>query len=81
MIRTYRESAQTWYLLSLSIEILLETRERIPQEERKFQYTNALNSSLIINSAAMIEGAISSLLINHISNSDNYKTANKKTIP
>lgn len=78
MIRIYRENAQTWYLLSRGLKILKETREKVKVEDGRIdQDIYSLNSFIILNSAATVEGAITSLIINHVTRGSHYKTANR----
>ena len=80
MIRTLRETANTWHLLLKGVEIVKEHRDNLRnQKERRYQDIYSLNSILILNSAAAVEGCISGLLIKHVSNGQNYKYANQKT--
>lgn len=80
MIRTYRENAQTWYLLARGLKILKETREKVKVEEGRIdQDVYSLNSFIVLSSAATVEGAIKSLLINHVTRGSHYKAANRES--
>lgn len=76
MIRTLKETANTWHLLLKGVAIVKEHRDILrDQKETPYQDIYSLNSILILNSAAAVEGCISGLLIKHVSNGHNYKYA------
>lgn len=79
MIRTYRETAHTWYLIARGLDIIKDTRNTLKTNQENNQDINGLNSIIILSSASTVEGAISSLLINHISKGSRYKTANRNS--
>ena len=80
MIRTLRQTANTWHLLLRALQILKEHRDSLKTDpERRFQDIYSLNSILILNMAAAVEGSIAGLLIKHISYGQHYKNANHKT--
>ena len=80
MIRTSRQIANTWYLLVNSINLIFGLREQIAlTDKRLFNHDIlTLNLQLILNSAALIEGVIKSLLITHILKGNHYKNANNE---
>ena len=79
MIRTYRETANTWYYLAHSINLLLDIRKDFEKNADTHRSDiRTINLQLILNSAALIEGSISSVLIQHISEGENYKRANRE---
>ena len=79
MIRTYREIANTWYYLAHSINLLLDIRKDFEKNADTHRSDiRTINLQLILNSPALIEGSISSVLIQHISQGENYKRANRE---
>lgn len=80
MIRTLRQTANTWHLLLKALQIIKEHRDTLMTDpERLYQDIYSINSILILDIAATVEGSIAGLLVNHISNGQHYKEANKKT--
>jgi len=81
MIRTYREIANTWYYLAHSINFLLGIRNEIEKstDVKSKCDRRAINLLLVFNTAALIEGSISSVLIQHISLGESYKRANNES--
>lgn len=80
MIRTYREIANTWYFLAFSIDFLFDLRKALDEhsEIHSRNKIRTINLQLILNSAALIEGSISSVIIQHISQGEDYKRANRE---
>jgi len=80
MIRAYREIANTWYYLANSINLLLENRKGVEEktDAKSKSDLRTLNLLLILNTAALIEGSITSVLIQHISRGEYYKRANSE---
>jgi hypothetical protein len=75
MIRTNREYIQTWYLLIDTLNDLAINRNNIEKNPQKTSFkVGAINASILIHLAAIVEGAINSLLIKiHVS--QKYKNA------
>jgi hypothetical protein len=78
MIRTNTEYIQTWYLLVDTLHDLELKRNEIEKSPQKTDFKiAAINASMIIHIAAIVEGSISSLLINRIENNEGYKKAKR----
>lgn len=78
MIRTNTEYIQTWYLLVDTLHDLELKRNEIEKSPQKTEFKiAAINASMIIHIAAIVEGSVSSLLINKLENNEVYKKAKR----
>jgi hypothetical protein len=79
MIRSNTEFVPTWYLLIDIFNQMKTNRTSIPNLEQKTEFKiAAINASMIVHIAAIVEGSINSLLINKLTDNDNYKKANRE---
>lgn len=78
MILTARKNLKTHITLLRGIQCVMRLRNDIEKNDpANRRDIAALNAMIIINIAAAIEGAITTLLIQHITRGENYKEANR----
>lgn len=79
MIRTAKMHVCTWYLLIDTLNDLMEKRKCFEENVQKTEFKlAAINASIIIHIAAIVEGSITSLLFNKLDNSQDYKNAKRE---
>ena len=76
MIRSYTEFVPTWYLLIDTLKEIKKIRNEIESSGNQTDFKiAALNSSIMVHIAAIVEGSMNSLLIDKLENSREYKEA------
>ncbi len=76
MIRSYTEFVPTWYLFIDTLKELKKLRNEIKGLSWQTDFKiAALNSSMIVHIAAIVEGSMNSLLIDKLESSLEYKKA------
>jgi hypothetical protein len=79
MVRTNTHYIQIWYLLNDTLNDLWKNRKVIEASPHKHEFKiAAINSSMLIHIAAIVEGAVNSLLTIMLEDSDNFKKAKNK---